>query len=70
MPRCDPSQVSRVGIVGTGVIGGGWAMHFLAQGLDVVVFDPDPETGDKIGAHDRLRLAFPGKARPEARSIP
>jgi carnitine 3-dehydrogenase len=48
MPRCDPSQVSRVGIVGTGVIGGGWAMHFLAQGLDVVVFDPDPETGDKL----------------------
>ena len=44
MPRCDPSQVSRVGIIGTGVIGGGWAMHFLAQGLDVVVFDPDPET--------------------------
>ena len=44
MPRCDPSRVSRVGIVGTGVIGGGWAMHFLAQGLDVVVFDPDPET--------------------------
>lgn len=33
-----------MGIVGTGVIGGGWAMHFLAQGLDVVVFDPDPET--------------------------
>jgi carnitine 3-dehydrogenase len=33
-----------VGIIGTGVIGGGWAMHFLAQGLDVVVFDPDPET--------------------------
>ena len=37
-----------MGIVGTGVIGGGWAMHFLAQGLDVVVFDPDPETGDKL----------------------
>ncbi len=33
-----------MGIIGTGVIGGGWAMHFLAQGLDVVVFDPDPET--------------------------
>lgn len=48
MPRCDPSQVSRVGIVGTGVIGGGWAMHFLAQGLDVVVFDPDPETEAKL----------------------
>ena len=48
MPRCDPSQVSRVGIVGTGVIGGGWAMHFLARGLDVVVFDPDPEAEVKL----------------------
>lgn len=48
MPRCDPTQVSRVGIVGTGVIGGGWAMHFLAQSLDVVVFDPDPETEAKL----------------------
>jgi carnitine 3-dehydrogenase len=38
-----------VGIVGTGVIGGGWAMHFLAQGLDVVVFDPDPQAEARLG---------------------
>lgn len=48
MSRCDASQVSRVGVIGTGVIGGGWVMHFLAQGLDVVVFDPDPEAETKL----------------------
>jgi carnitine 3-dehydrogenase len=32
----------RVGIVGAGVIGGGWAMHFLRAGFDVDVYDPAP----------------------------
>lgn len=40
--------VSTVGIVGTGVIGGGWALHFLARGLDVVAFDPHPEAGARF----------------------
>jgi carnitine 3-dehydrogenase len=43
MARCEATQVARVGIVGTGVIGGGWALHFLAQGLDVIAFDPHPD---------------------------
>jgi len=43
MSRIKPAKVARVGIVGTGVIGGGWALHFLAQGLDVVAYDPDPD---------------------------
>lgn len=43
MVRIQPARVARVGIVGTGVIGGGWALHFLAQGLDVVAYDPDPD---------------------------
>jgi carnitine 3-dehydrogenase len=30
----------RVGIVGAGVIGGGWALHFLRAGYDVDVYDP------------------------------
>jgi carnitine 3-dehydrogenase len=30
----------RVGIVGAGVIGGGWALHFLRAGFDVDVYDP------------------------------
>jgi carnitine 3-dehydrogenase len=43
MARCDAAQVARVGVVGTGVIGGGWALHFLARGLDVIAFDPHPD---------------------------
>jgi carnitine 3-dehydrogenase len=43
MARCDVTQVARVGVVGTGVIGGGWALHFLARGLDVIAFDPHPD---------------------------
>jgi len=36
----DPRQVTSVGIIGAGVIGGGWAIHFLRRGLDVTVWDP------------------------------
>jgi len=43
MSRKAPDHVTRVGIIGTGVIGGGWALHFLAQGLDVVAYDPHPD---------------------------
>lgn len=46
-PRTRP--VTRVAIIGTGVIGASWAAHFLARGLDVVAADPSP------GAEDRLR---------------
>jgi 3-hydroxyacyl-CoA dehydrogenase len=43
------STVSRVAVIGTGIIGSSWAAHFLAHGLDVVASDPSP------GAEDRLR---------------
>jgi carnitine 3-dehydrogenase len=43
--------VERVGIVGAGLIGAGWLMHYLRVGLEVVVHDPAP------GADDRLRRA-------------
>ncbi len=33
----QPEQARRVGIVGAGVIGGGWALHYLRMGLDVGV---------------------------------
>ena len=53
------------GLVGGGVIGGGWAARFLLNGIDVRLFDPDPEAPRKIGeivdnarrAFDRLTLA-------------
>lgn len=53
--------VSRVCVVGTGVIGSGWAARCLARGLDVVATDPAP------GAEGRLRAsvanAWPALAR-------
>ena len=43
MTRVSPDQVKRVGVVGAGVIGGGWALHYLRMGLDVDVYDPAPD---------------------------
>ena len=43
MAAVEPDQVRRVGIVGAGVIGGGWALHYLRMGFDVDVYDPAPE---------------------------
>ena len=43
------TPVTRVAIVGTGVIGASWATAFLAGGMDVVASDPAP------GAEDALR---------------
>ena len=36
----DP--VNTVVLLGTGLIGSGWAARCLAHGLDVVAWDPDP----------------------------
>jgi 3-hydroxyacyl-CoA dehydrogenase len=46
------SNLKRVAVVGTGVIGASWAAYFLAHGLDVNATDPSP------GAEDRLRAAM------------
>ncbi|MGH3256125.1 MAG: 3-hydroxyacyl-CoA dehydrogenase NAD-binding domain-containing protein [Streptosporangiaceae bacterium] len=40
--QLEPEQARRVGIVGAGVIGGGWTLHFLRTGFDVDVYDPAP----------------------------
>jgi carnitine 3-dehydrogenase len=42
-PRC-------VGLLGGGVIGGGWAARFLLNGVDVRLFDPDPEAARRVEA--------------------
>lgn len=39
----------RVGLLGGGVIGGGWAARFLLNGVDVVMYDPDPDAPRKVG---------------------
>jgi len=43
-----PEKVKRIGLVGTGTIGSAWAAHFLAQGLDVIATDPNPEAEKKL----------------------
>jgi carnitine 3-dehydrogenase len=43
-----PDAVRTVAVIGTGVIGGGWAAHFLRMGYDVVAWDPG------VGAAERL----------------
>jgi carnitine 3-dehydrogenase len=48
MPYPKPSQVTRVAIVGAGVIGGGWALHFLRMGLEVMAWDPAPNSEVKL----------------------
>ena len=43
-------EVRKVGIVGGGVIGAGWAARFALNGIDVAVYDPDPEIERKTTA--------------------
>jgi 3-hydroxyacyl-CoA dehydrogenase len=43
--------VRRVAVVGSGLIGSGWVVAFLASGREVAVYDPSPEAPDKIRAH-------------------
>src|SRR5215469_10894571 len=43
-----PDQVRRVGLVGAGVIGGGWALHYLRMGFDVDICDPGPRAREGV----------------------
>jgi len=45
------SDITCIGVIGTGVIGASWAAYFLARGFDVSACDPMP------GAEDKLRAA-------------
>jgi carnitine 3-dehydrogenase len=66
-----PDGVRRVGIVGAGVIGGGWALHYLRMGFDVDVFDPGPGAGNALLAmRDQIwplleRIGLRPGARPD-----
>jgi carnitine 3-dehydrogenase len=43
-----PSEVSTVAVVGSGVIGVGWILHYLRMGLDVRAYDPIEAARDRI----------------------
>jgi carnitine 3-dehydrogenase len=49
----------RVGLLGAGVIGSGWAARFLLAGVYVCLFDPAPGAGDgALAALERARRAW------------
>lgn len=48
--RVDPDRVRTVACIGAGVIGGGWAAHFLARGFDVRAYDPGPDADERLRA--------------------
>jgi carnitine 3-dehydrogenase len=59
--RPAPDAVRTVTVIGTGVIGGGWAAHFLRMGYDVVAWDPGPEAEPRLSA--LLDTAWPSLER-------
>ena len=52
-----PESVGSVAVVGTGVIGAGWAAHFLRMGFDVVAWDPGDGAAERLAAS--VRHAWP-----------
>ncbi|MBB3050766.1 carnitine 3-dehydrogenase [Prauserella isguenensis] len=44
----DPAGITTVACIGAGVIGGGWAAHFLARGYRVRAWDPAPDAEAKL----------------------
>ncbi|MDA9393034.1 hypothetical protein WN73_21155 [Bradyrhizobium sp. CCBAU 45394] len=61
-----PDRIRRVACIGTGIIGGGFVAHFLARGLDVVVWDPAPDAKDRLD--ELLKTAWPTQERLGARA--
>lgn len=55
-----PSTVQHVAIVGTGVIGAGWAARHLAHGLEVIA--TDPAAGAEARLREATRAAIPALA--------
>jgi carnitine 3-dehydrogenase len=53
-------QIKTAAVIGGGVIGGGWVARFLLMGIDVNVYDPDPQAKRKITeVLDNARRSLP-----------
>ena len=61
------NEIERVALIGAGVIGAGWAARFAVNGIDVNVYDPDPQVSTRVDevlenahrAYAKLTLAPP-----------
>ncbi len=42
------ADIRKAACIGGGVIGAGWAARLLLNGIDVAMYDPDPEAGRKV----------------------
>jgi carnitine 3-dehydrogenase len=67
-------QVRKAAVVGAGVIGSGWAARFLLNGIDVNVYDPDPELARKLeavlgNARVAMTRLLPGALAPEGKLV-
>jgi len=61
MPLTRPTQVQHIAIIGTGVIGSGWAAHFLRNGMDVIAYDPAPDAETRL--RQKIEAVWPTLAR-------
>lgn len=52
-----PDELERVAILGTGLIGAGWAALFLAKGLRVLAIDPAPAAETQL--HETIAAMWP-----------
>ena len=57
----NPNEVTKVAIIGTGVIGSGWAAHFLRNGMTVMAWDPAPDAEVKL--RERVTAVWPKLVR-------
>ena len=44
----EPADRGPVGLLGGGVIGGGWAARYLLSGIDVRIYDPAPDAARRV----------------------
>ncbi len=57
MARIEPNSVRRIACIGCGVIGGGWAAHFLARGYAVTAYAP--VAGEEPALRRLVEAAWP-----------
>jgi len=66
MVSAESPAIERAAVVGAGVIGSAWAARFALHGIDVKVFDPNPETPRILAeVFDNARVAWAALELPK-----